>query len=175
MTWTNVIDIAMSNPPSRKEISQVLDYLSRRTKARFYADENFPAKAVTLLRSMGAQVSTAREAGLLGHPDENQIAHALRKGLVFITCDRDFLDERRHPLLHCPAVFVFDFGSGSLSEMRQAFRCLGSVFRTPQFYDKWWKVDAKRDSWSEHVRFLDSSTSRGRYRVRSGMLQEWIS
>jgi predicted nuclease of predicted toxin-antitoxin system len=175
MTWTNVIDIALANPPSQREMRQLFDYLARHAKARFYTDENFPSKAVALLKTMGAKVTTAKSVGLNGHPDENQIAFALKKGLVFLTCDRDFLDEKRFPLIHCPAVFVFDFGSGSISEMRQAFRCLASVFRTPQFYDKWWKVDAKRDSWREYVRFQDGSISRGRYRIHRGVLQEWVA
>jgi hypothetical protein len=56
---------------------------------------------------------------------------------VVVTCDRDFLDERRHPLIKCPAVFIFDFGSGTVDEMRRAFTCLAAVLRTPQFFDKW--------------------------------------
>jgi hypothetical protein len=35
--------------------------------------------------------------------------------------------------MNCPAIFVFDFGSGSLEEMKQAFSCLAAVFRTPNF------------------------------------------
>ena len=46
----------------------------------------------------------------------------------------------------CPAIFVFDFGFGSRQEIKQNFRCLSGVFRAPQFYDKWCKVDAKREN-----------------------------
>jgi hypothetical protein len=127
-----------------------------------------------MIRSKGAKVVTAYEAGLLGHPDENYRAHALKNGLVLVTCDRDYLDEKRHPLIHCPAIFVFDFGSGSTSEMRKTRRCLGAVLRMPQFCDKWWKVDAKRDSWTEYVRHQNGTTSRSRYRLWCGKIQEWI-
>jgi predicted nuclease of predicted toxin-antitoxin system len=174
MTWTNVEAMSAERPASPKEIRQVLDYLKRRAKARFYADENFPTRAVSLLREMGAEVLTAQQQGLCGHPDENQLSFALRKKLVFLTCDRDFLDEKRFPLIHCPAIFVFDFGSGSAREMMQAFRCLHSVFRTPQFYDKWWKIHARREDWTERVRYLDGTTSRGRFRMHRGRLQEWV-
>lgn len=165
--------IAADRAANPKEIRQVLTYLKRRAKARFYADENFPIRAVDLLREMGAEVLTAQQVGLCGHPDENQISFALRNKLVFVTCDRDFLDEKRFPLIHCPAIFVFDFGSGSSGEIMQAFRCLHSVFRTPQFYDKWWKIDARRRDWNERVRYLDGTTSRGRFRIHSGRLQQW--
>ena len=74
-----------------------------------------------MLRAKGAKVQTNREAGLRGHADQDQLAYARKNGSVLVTCDRDFLDERRYPLIHCPAIFVFDFGSGSLEEMNQAF------------------------------------------------------
>ena len=71
--------------------------------------------------------------------------------------------------------FVFDFGFGSRQEMKQNFRCLAGVFRAPQFYDKWCKVDAKRDCWTEILRHLDGSTSRNRRRLWHGKLQEWVN
>lgn len=150
---------------SQKEVRQIWEYFKRKAKARFYADENFPEPAISLLRTMGAKVQTNHQAGLSGHPDQDQLAYARRNGLVFVTCDRDFLDERRYPLMNCPAIFVFDFGSGSLEEMKQAFSCLAAVFRTPQFYDKWCKVDAKRDCWTQHFRHLDGTTSKTRLRL----------
>jgi len=173
MVWINVESLSVATPPTRKEIQEVLDYRARHAKARFYADENFPTKAVSLIREMGARVQTTQEAGRVGHPDHNQAAYALKNGLMLLTCDRDFLDERRFPLIHCSAIFVFDFGSGSLLEMRQAFRCLVNVFRTPQFFDKWCKVDAKRDCWIEWHRYQNGTTSRSRLRFWRSHIQEW--
>jgi predicted nuclease of predicted toxin-antitoxin system len=174
MGWVDIEVLVRQKPPTKKEAQEVLDNIARRAKPRFYADEGFPQQAVELLKDTSARVQTAREAGLIGHSDEDHIAYALRKGLVLLSCDRDFLDERRHPIIHCPAIFVFDFGSGSESEMKQAFRCLEGVFRMPQFYDKWWKVDAKRDTWTEFVRHQDGSVSRSRMRVWRGTVQEWV-
>ena len=175
MAWVNIEDVVAQNLPSQKEVQQVLDYLSRKAKSRFLADEYFPEPAVTLLRAMGGKVQTSDAAGLKRHPDENYAAYARRNGLVLATCDRDFLDERRFPLIHCPAIFGFDFGFGSRQEMKQNFRCLAGVFRAPQFYDKWCKVDAKRDCWTEILRHLDGSTSRNRRRLWHGKLQEWVN
>ena len=169
--WT---DLKVTEMPKPKEVQQVISYLKRKAKPRFYADENFPEQAINLLRSMGAKVQTNYQAGLSGHPDQDQLAHALRNSLVLLTCDRDFLDEPRHPLIQCPAIFVFDFGSGSAEEMQQAFQCLAAVFRTPQFFDKWCKVDAKRDCWTETFRHLNGTTSRTRLRRWQGRVQEWV-
>jgi predicted nuclease of predicted toxin-antitoxin system len=175
MPWINLEELVAVDPPSPREAREVLDNLAKRAKARFYADENFPPKAAAILRDLGARVVTAQEAGLVGHPDENHVAYARKNGFVLVTCDRDFLDERRHPLIQCPAIFVFDFGSASTPEIRRAFRCFSTVFRMPQFFDKWWKVDAKRDSWSEYVRHQDGTTDRSRFRLWRGRLQEWAS
>ena len=79
--------------PKPKEVHQVISYFKRKAKARFYADENFPEQAINLLRAMGAKVQTSYQAGLSGRPDQDQLAYALRNGLVLVTCDRDFLDD----------------------------------------------------------------------------------
>jgi hypothetical protein len=68
---------------------------------------------------------------------------------------------------------VFDFGSGSLEEIRDAFKSIDTMFGSPQFFDKWIKFDAKRTSWTEYARHLDGTTSRSRYRVFQGRFQEW--
>jgi predicted nuclease of predicted toxin-antitoxin system len=172
--WVNLAELVRQKPATKREIEQGLEYERRHAKVRFYADENFPPIAIALLRKTGAKVDTARAKGLKRHPDENHASYALKHGYVLVTCDRDFLDDRRFPLVHCPALVVFDFGSGSLPEIRQAFMCLRTVFRIPQFYDEWTKIDAKRDSWTECCRFLDGSKSRSRYRVDKGRMQEWV-
>ena len=174
MPWMDAIEVARSTPPTKKEREQVLEYRRRKAKPRFYVDENFPATAVRLLRGTNVQVLTSREAGLDGNPDENHAAFALKAGCILLTCDRDYLDEQRFPLIHCPAIVVFGFGSGSSVEMKDAFRCLRTMYGSPQFFDKWVKIDAKRDCWSEYWRFLDGTTSRSRYRVYRGKLQEWV-
>jgi hypothetical protein len=121
---------------------------------------------------MRLSVKTAQEARLIGHPDENHLAHARRNRMILLTCDRDFLNERRFPLIHCPAIFGFDFGSTTVPEIGRTLRCLETAIRMPQFFDKWWKVDAKRDCWTELVRHQDGSTSRHRMRVVNGKVYE---
>ena len=174
MTWVNSAVLVAKDPPSQKEVQEVLRYVARKAKPRFYADENFPVQAVALLREIGARVETVQESGRRGHPDENHATYALRKGLILLTCDRDFLNNRRFPLMHCPAIFVFDFGRGTVQEMKQALRCLGTVFLASQFFDKWCKVDARRESWTEVMRFQNGHTSSARYRLRRGCIEEWV-
>jgi predicted nuclease of predicted toxin-antitoxin system len=174
MTWVDEETLSAAMPPKKKEAAEVLLYVARKAKARFFADENFPTRAVEILRGMGAKVLTVQEAGTRRHPDENHAAFALREGLILLTCDRDFLDNRRFPLVHCPAIFVFDFGDGTEREMRQAYRCMSVVFPAPQFYDKWCKFDARRESWTETFRYQNGTTSRSRLRLFRGRIQDWV-
>lgn len=174
MSWMDLARLVRANPPSKKEIAQGLEYQRRKGKVSFYVDENFPTAATRLLKSMRARVTTVQEAKLRRHPDENHTAHALKNGFVLLTCDRDYLDERRFPLIHCPAIVVFNFGSGSIRDVARSFACLETIIRIPQFYDKWMKIDANPDSWTEYARFLNGTTSRTRYRIYQGRVQQWI-
>jgi predicted nuclease of predicted toxin-antitoxin system len=174
MGWVSAEVLCEKDPPKPKEAQEVLRYLARNAKPRFLADENFPAEAIKILREMDARVMTVQEARRRRHPDENHAAHALKKGLVLLSCDRDFLNNRLFPLIHCPAIFVFDFGDGTVEEMRQAFRCLAQVFLAPQFFDKWCKVDAHRDSWTQSQRFQNGTTARTRCRLWRGRIEEWV-
>jgi predicted nuclease of predicted toxin-antitoxin system len=174
MPWIDFEIPIGEDEPTEREKQQVNDFACRKAKPRFYADENFPESAIAILRKFKADVLTVREIGRRGHPDENHAAEALRLGRVLITCDRDYLDDHRFPLIHCPALVVCDFGQGTASEIRATFKCLGGIFSVPQFFDKWTKIDAKRDSWTEYARHLDGTTSRHRYRFQCSRMQEWV-
>lgn len=117
--WKDLLEIVRKDPCTPKEAREVIDYLKRGAKARFYADENFPSAATELLRSMGARVRTAADADMLGHPDEAHATYALKHELVLLSCDRDYLNKSRFPLISCPAIFVFQFGAGTSEEYLQ--------------------------------------------------------
>jgi hypothetical protein len=172
MAWVNVEDLLEPIPAKEADEVERISKL-KKTRAHFLADENFPADAVALMRTAGLKVQTAPEAGLVHHPDENYVSYALREGMVLVTCDRDFVNRRKFPLIHCCAIVVFDFGRGTRADMVRAMRCLVTVDRAPMFYDKWAKLDATPDGWTEETRYMDGTTSRTRYRRHEGHLQEW--
>jgi predicted nuclease of predicted toxin-antitoxin system len=157
-----------------REIRQLEDYARRKAKPRFYADENFPPLATQMLRGLGANVLTVQESRKCGHPDENLVSEARRLGRVLISCDRDYLNEDRFPIIQCPVVVVCDFGSGSARETWRTFRCLWEIFGVPQFFDKWAKFDARPDSWIESVRFQNGTATRARCRFNRGRLEQWV-
>ncbi|MEO1077889.1 MAG: DUF5615 family PIN-like protein [Bacteroidota bacterium] len=58
---------------------------------RFYTDEHVPRAVIEGLRHHGADVVSTPEAGMLGKPDAEHLAFALREGRVVYTQDDDFL------------------------------------------------------------------------------------
>lgn len=58
--------------------------------ARMYADENFPARVVKLLRDFRHDILTAKEAGKagMGMSDEEILAFANEENRAFLTLDR---------------------------------------------------------------------------------------
>ena len=66
-------------------------------------------------------------------------------------------------LIQSPAIVVCAFQRLTQREIIRTFDCLSGPFRAPQFFDKWTKIDASSDGWTEYCRHLDGTTSRTRY------------
>lgn len=120
-----------------------------------------------MLKESKLSVLTAREAGTLRHSDENHVALARRERRILLTQDRDFLNERKFPLIACPTIVVLDFATGLRSDIVAVFQCLNYILL------KWSKFDATPSGWTEWIRFLDGTTSRDRFRFLEGRLQIW--
>src|SRR3989344_5594725 len=59
---------------------------------RFFADECVTTDIVSALRQEGLDVTTVKEAGLVGSDDDAVFNFAVEKGLVLLTFDRGFGD-----------------------------------------------------------------------------------
>jgi predicted nuclease of predicted toxin-antitoxin system len=57
---------------------------------RFLADENIHPEAVRYLRSIGRDVLSVGETGLIGAPDTEILRRALELGRIVLTHDSDF-------------------------------------------------------------------------------------
>jgi predicted nuclease of predicted toxin-antitoxin system len=77
-------------------------------KLRLYADHNFPLQIVEELRAAGIPVRTAADDGRASHDDSAVYARARKLGLVLLTLDGDFWDDRRHSLQKGPGVIFVD-------------------------------------------------------------------
>ncbi len=64
---------------------------------RVKLDENFGGKSVRLVLAAGHDVSTVREEGLAGAPDEEVYRACIREGRTLLTLDLDFSNPLRFP------------------------------------------------------------------------------
>ena len=58
---------------------------------RFHLDENVHLAIASGLRRRGIDVTTSKEAGLIGASDSEQLSYAWQEGRVLVTQDTDFL------------------------------------------------------------------------------------
>jgi hypothetical protein len=75
--------------------------------ASFYANENFPRRAVEALRALGHDVLTTQEAGNAGQaiPDHEVLDFATRAGRAVLTLNRrDFIRLHKRGIAHAGIV-----------------------------------------------------------------------
>jgi predicted nuclease of predicted toxin-antitoxin system len=161
---------------SKKEEAELEAYVrSKKRKLRFYIDADVPRQAVEILRERGLNILTAAEVRRKHDPDENHLAKAQRENRILITCDRDYLNERKFPLNQCPVLIVVcDFGTRTEEQILDTFQCLAWVEAAPGFFDKWVKIDANPSEWREKVRFQEGYVRHYRHRLHQGRLQVWV-
>jgi predicted nuclease of predicted toxin-antitoxin system len=85
-------------------------------RVAFHLDEHCPPAIAEGLRRRGIGVSTTAEAGLLGAPDEQQLAYVLTHHRVLVTSDADFLRLHQEGVQHAGIVFCHQ-GQRTLGEM----------------------------------------------------------
>ena len=73
---------------------------------KVYTDEHVPTAVVKGLRRRGIDVLSTHEAGMLGAPDEEQLALAVSQGRVIFTQDDDFLRLHARGVNHSGIVYV---------------------------------------------------------------------
>src|SRR5215213_3500206 len=175
MPWVFAEDLP-DTKQSKKEEAELEDYVrSKKRRLRFYIDADVPQQAVEILRERGLNVLTAQEAGKRHNPDENHLAEAHKQSRILITCDRDYLNERKFPLNQCPVpVVVCDFGTRTEEQILDTFQCLAWVETAPDFFYRWVKIDANPSEWREKVRFPEGYIRYYRHRFRQGSLQVWV-
>lgn len=73
---------------------------------KFLADESVFAPMVEGLRRLGHDVRTAKDAGILGQPDERVFAVAISEKRVLLTLDKDFTRTARFNPKRCRGIVV---------------------------------------------------------------------
>jgi hypothetical protein len=88
MTWVKLPEASKEDESNFRKMK----------KPKFYADEDIEDDAVRLLRSLGANVQSARELGFRGKPDSFHSAYAYKKKRFLITKNgKHYLNNREIP------------------------------------------------------------------------------
>jgi predicted nuclease of predicted toxin-antitoxin system len=106
-------------------------------KVKFLADQNIPIKIVQELRNAKISIATVEELGLEGCPDENLVQIARKRGLVILTTDRDFWDERKHPIHKCFGIICIDAGPQDSKKILESIALI-DVFFLRYIPREWW-------------------------------------
>jgi hypothetical protein len=69
-------------------------------------DEHIPSSVIQGLRQHNVDIQTTQEAGLLGAPDERQLAYATQEDRVVVTMDVDFIRLHQNGVSHAGIAFV---------------------------------------------------------------------
>jgi predicted nuclease of predicted toxin-antitoxin system len=91
---------------------------------RLKLDENLSRHLKPLLQSLGHDVSTVAEEGLVGQADSAIVAAAISEGRMLFTVDLGLADVRAYPPGSHPGIVVFRPGTGgplALNRFVEAF------------------------------------------------------
>ena len=107
-------------------------------KLKLYADINVPQPLVQELRSAGLVVHSARGKGSSRRPDQNIYQEARDQGLVLLTMDRDFWDDRKHPLQTTSGIIFVDLPPDEPEKACDGLARFYALF-AKYFPLDWWK------------------------------------
>lgn len=80
----------------------------RYKKLKLYADDGVPEPLIQELRGSRIVVHSARAVGSPSRPNQSIYQEARRLGMVLLTMDRDFWNDRLQPLRTSPEIIFVD-------------------------------------------------------------------
>jgi len=107
-------------------------------KLKLYVDINIPEPLVQELRSAGLTLHLARELGPASRPDASIYQEALQRGLVILTMDSDFWQDREHPLQTTAGIIFIDVPPDKPEKACDALARFYALFAKHYPLD-WWK------------------------------------
>jgi predicted nuclease of predicted toxin-antitoxin system len=103
--------------------------------ARVHLDEHCPNSLAEGLRRQGFDVTTTREAGLLGADDERQLEYANSNGRAIVTCDEDYLRLHASGSLHQGIIYC-KMGRRTIGEMIRGIVLIFEVYGQEEMIGK---------------------------------------
>jgi predicted nuclease of predicted toxin-antitoxin system len=107
-------------------------------KLKLYVDMNVPEPLIKELRSAGLVLHLARQKGSGGRPDQNIYQEARQHGLVLLTMDRDFWQNREHPFQTTAGIIFVDVSPDQPEKASDGLARFYALFAKYYPLD-WWK------------------------------------
>ena len=111
-------------------------------KLRLLADQNIPIEIIDELKSAKFQIVSVSEIGLSGHPDENIREYAKKKNRVILTSDKDFWDDRKHPIRKCFGIICTEAGPQDFDKLIESLARFNHFFAKYFSNDLWYNMKA---------------------------------
>lgn len=106
-------------------------------KLKLFADANIPKPLIDELRSAGLAIDSAVEKDVATHPDGNILQIARKVDAVILTMDRDFWDDRQHPMQKSPGVIFVDVAPDQIDKAIDGLAKFYALF-AKEFPLDWW-------------------------------------
>ena len=90
-------------------------------KLRLLADENISQPFVEHLKEGDIIITSITDEGLNGYKDEAVRVWAKKRQKIIITTDKDFWDEKKHPIHECFGIICFESGPEDFEKLSQSF------------------------------------------------------
>jgi predicted nuclease of predicted toxin-antitoxin system len=150
--------------------------IPRPKKIKLIADQNVPQELIDDLKEHGIAIISIREVGFTGHPDEHIREIAKKKNRVLLTTDKDFWDEKKHPIHKCFGMIISEAGPQEYDKLIYSLAKLYVNFMKDFSHDLWANVKAYIKPNSFNIRQLtaEGRISEKEYKIERGTIMERI-
>jgi predicted nuclease of predicted toxin-antitoxin system len=132
MCWKRSSFTATELRDFERELSEL------KKRSQFLLDENVHPDAFDVLRKHGLNVTSISERRLSGRSDESIWEFARKHDRIIFTSDRDFLNERRFPLVQSPGVVVVPASSEGTEAMVKAL--FWAIYLVAHHREMWYQT-----------------------------------
>jgi predicted nuclease of predicted toxin-antitoxin system len=140
-------------------------------KIKLLADENIP---MFIIEDLAQNFSTKSvfDLGLEGHPDENIREASKKEKRILFTTDKDFWDEKKHPIQKCSGIICTEAGPAEIEKLYSSLAKFYVSF-AKEYPNHWWrytKAYVKTDGFILRTIQWDGAIDETEYRYHNGKL-----
>ena len=105
-------------------------------KIKLLADQNIPMHMIQDL-AKSFSIKSVFDLSLDGHPDENIREASKKQKRILLTTDKDFWDEKKHPIKKCSGVICTEAGPGEIDKIYMSLAKF-YMYLVKKYPNHWW-------------------------------------